>query len=201
MQKWPKLPHPTQRNYSLNYVQSPKRHKAIFPQQVFFLRKVLTKQTRGRSSQSTLFYYFMFLRVPDSQQGDKGSDSTTEEQPQGIEMEGKSPRKDKKEKKEKKKEGKTPRSARGEKKDGAKTPRRKEEGSAILDMPNIEVSGPTNKVSVQLKDCPVQSVTVYNDRAEVTRTLVASIKAGTFNTGLFFFWRPPYRSRLFACIK
>ena len=91
----------------------------------------------------------MSLRVPEK----KGDDGDT------------SPRKEKKEKKDKKKK-KTPRSARGEK------------PQSLLDLPIEEATGPVNKITTTLKACPVRGVTVYNDRAEVTRTITTNVNAG-----------------------
>src|SRR4051812_19374070 len=82
-----------------------------------------------------------------------------------------SPRKKKKEKKEKK-------SARGEKKgEREKGEREKGDEELLLDL-NFD-SSKTTKAFIDLKDCPVQNVTVYNDRAEVTRHVEASVQAGS----------------------
>lgn len=75
-----------------------------------------------------------------------------------------SPRKEKKEKKDKKKK---------------KSPRPKEEKPSLLDLPIEETSGPVNKIVTTIKSCPVRGVTVYNDRAEVTRTITTTVQAGT----------------------
>jgi len=88
-----------------------------------------------------------------------------------------SPRKKKKEKKEKK-------SARGEKKgEREKGEREKGEEELLLDL-SFD-SSKTTKSFIDLKDCPVQNVTVYNDRAEVTRHVEASVQAGTNEVSIF----------------
>ena len=86
-----------------------------------------------------------------------------------------SPRK--KEKKEKKKE----------KKKGNTSARERPPTEPQLEEQPEDFGGPVSKASLELKDCPVSNVTVYNDRAEVTRTITTNIKAGILtNTNSYF---------------
>jgi len=82
------------------------------------------------------------------------------------------------------KEAKSPRKTKKEKKEKKKRDREEPKGEQEDEMFDLEPTGEVHKVSVQLKDCPVQHVTVYNDRAEVTRALSTSINAGLFGV----FW-------------
>jgi len=70
------------------------------------------------------------------------------------------------------------------KKKGDKTPRPGPSTPSLLDLPNQE-TGPANKVTVDVKDCPCTGVTVYNDRAEVTRGITATVKAGSNELSVF----------------
>jgi len=86
---------------------------------------------------------------------------------------------DKKEKEKETEKGsqKTPRSKKDKKgkgnEDNQAEDRRPFEDS-VLDLP----SSPPNKVTISAKSCPVTAVTIYNDRAEVTRQLTLTTHAG-----------------------
>ena len=63
----------------------------------------------------------------------------------------------------------------------ASSPRGKKTKKSTKASSTAEADGPrvVHKIELEPKDCPITAVTVYNDRAEVIRTLSVNLQAGT----------------------